>query len=114
MQRVSGDLAVGDTHHILGAAAPASLALGREGPDAALAGAVAVEEALVENQVVALATADDIDLETLDHLTAALLKHPPGFDGLAEKLLQIQRRLLIRVPGDIHTGTTGDAEGQRQ
>ncbi len=85
MQRVSSDLALGDTHHIIRATAPSPLALWREGPDAALAGAVAVQEALVENQVVALATADDVDLETLGNLTAALLKYPPGFDGLAEK-----------------------------
>lgn len=114
VQGVASDLAVSHAYHIIRTPDPAPLARGREHPDATLAGAVAVQEALVKNQVVALAPADDIDLETLGNLTATLLKHPPGFDGLAEKALQIQCRLLIGITGDIHTAAAGDAERQYQ
>jgi len=72
------------------------------------------QEALVENQVVALTPADDVDLKTLGHLTVALLKHPPGFDGLAEKTLQVQGRLLLGITGNIYAAAACDAEDQCQ
>ena len=112
MEGVACDLALRNPDHIVRATAPLTIAPGSEGPDPTLTGAVAVTEALVEDQVFTFTTAGNIDLKPLDHFAVALLKHPPGFDGLTEKLLQIQSRLLIRITSNIDTAAACDAERQ--
>ncbi len=112
MEGVACDLALSNSDHIMRATAPLTIAPGSEGPDSAFTGAVAVTEALVEDQVFTFTTAGDINLETLDHFAVAFLKHPPGFDGLAEELLQTQCRLLIRITSNIDTAAACNAERQ--
>ena len=99
-QGVAGHFTDGFADHIVSGADPASFAVRGQGPDPALTGAVAVQKALVEDQLVALAAALDIDVEALDHLTGAILEHAPGLHRPGEVGGQIQHGFLVGVTLD--------------
>src|SRR5690606_28024391 len=77
-QGVARHLADGLADHVVSGADPASGAVRCQRPDPALAAAVAVQEALVENQPFALAAAVDLHVKAFDHVARAILKHAPG------------------------------------
>ncbi|MCX4196282.1 hypothetical protein OMR07_12435 [Methylobacterium organophilum] len=79
-----------------------------------LGGAVAVAEMFVEDQLVAIKAAIDLDMKALDHLAGALLEHAPGIHRADEVSAQIQLRLLVAVVFDVDGGAAEQHQAASQ
>jgi hypothetical protein len=90
----------------------------REAPDAALLGAVAVGEALVEHALLALGRAAPaalhVDDEAAHHLARAVGEDAVGQQRAIEVAAQVQQGALGRVVGDDRAAAAGQHGGQHR